>query len=423
MQFRRFLPIFIIVFTNILGAGVILPILPLIAEGEFGATAFQAILLGAVFFAAQFLAAPWLGRLSDHIGRRPVLIGSQIGTVLSFVMFAFAQRLGLALAEVVPAVGASGGLIVLYAARILDGITGGNITTARAYIADVTNDEERAQALGLLSAAFGVGFIFGPAFGGLLSKISLVAPFVGGAVITSGSVLLTTLTLAESLPPEKRTAVHEQEKEIPLREFLQDNRVFLILLITFVVMLAFSALQSTFPLYMERVAFPDAPDKATVARNVGLILGFLGVVMVLTQGVLIGPLVKRLGEQQVVVTAQFLLVIAFAGLAVATNAWWVVLFLIPAAVGQGINQPSLQALMTRFGTPKTQGRLLGLFQSASSLGLIFGPIWSGYMFEHVGPRAPYWVAVPLLLMSGMLALVLRRQVLPVSRMSVHDHAV
>ena len=186
MNTRRLLPIFVIVFTNILGAGVILPILPLVAEGQFGATALQATMLASAYFAAQFIAAPWLGRLSDRYGRRPVLIVSQIGTILSFVLFSLAAPLGEVLDSAGLTLAISGGLIILYLARILDGITGGNITTAQAYITDVSTPETRAQSLGLISAAFSLGFIFGPAFGGLLAGYSLVAPFVGAGYYQHG---------------------------------------------------------------------------------------------------------------------------------------------------------------------------------------------------------------------------------------------
>ena len=184
MTLKRIFPILLIVFTNLLGAGVILPVLPLYAVGQMGATAQQAALLGTAFFGAQFLAAPWLGRLSDRYGRRPILLVSQIGTVFSFILFIFAVPLGMWLdSRGIPS-GISGGLAMLFVARILDGLTGGNITAARAYISDVTGPEERATSMGYLSAAFGAGFIFGPAFGGLLGSLGPVVPFMGAAIMT-----------------------------------------------------------------------------------------------------------------------------------------------------------------------------------------------------------------------------------------------
>ena len=166
MERKRLYPILLIIFTNILGAGVIIPILPLYAQGEFNGSILQITLLASAFFGAQFLAAPWLGKLSDRFGRRPILIISQVGTVLAFILFIFAGQIGQSIDGLNLSLPLSGGMIMLFAARILDGITGGNITTAQAYISDITTDENRAQGLGLLQAAFGAGFIFGPAFGG-----------------------------------------------------------------------------------------------------------------------------------------------------------------------------------------------------------------------------------------------------------------
>jgi MFS transporter, DHA1 family, tetracycline resistance protein len=411
MDRKRIIPIFTIVFTNIMGAGVILPILPLVAEEQFGASAFQATLLAAVFFAAQFVAAPWLGRLSDRIGRRPVLIISQIGTVFSFVLFILAGSIGQWLDQNgLTAAGMSGGLIMLYIARTLDGLTGGNITTAQAYITDVSTEETRAQALGTLSAAFGLGFIFGPAFGGLLANISLVAPFVGAAVITSGSVLLTILLLKESLPATTR-ADGVRRVQIPLRHVVRERTILLILLITFVVTLSFASLQSTFALYAERVVFPGQGSRV-VARNVGLMLTFLGLISVLTQAFFIRPLVEQFGERKVILIGQTSLLIAFAGLSLVSSPLLVTLFTAPVAFGNGVNQPNLQALMTRFSTERERGRLLGIFQSANSLALILGPVWAGYVFDRINPRAPYRIAVPLLLVGIGLSALLQRRAIP-----------
>jgi MFS transporter, DHA1 family, tetracycline resistance protein len=418
MNFRRILPIFIIVFTNILGAGVILPILPLVAEGQFVATVLQATTLGAVFFAAQFIAAPWLGRLSDRIGRRPVLIVSQIGTVLSFVMFSLAAPIGNQIDASGIQMGMSGGLMILFLARILDGITGGNITTAQAYISDVSSEDNRAQALGTLSAAFGLGFIFGPAFGGFLATVSLVAPFIGAAIITSGSVLLTAVMLKESLPPEARATVIPGGKQTPASYFVKMPTVFLILTITFAATLAFSALQSTFALFAERVLYPEIDDAAVVARNVGLILTVIGVFTVLTQGILIKPLVQNYGERTVVIIGQAALMIAFAGLAAASNPWLVTFIGPLIAMGNGLTGPSLQSLITRFGSRQDQGQLLGIYQSARSIALIIGPIFAGLLFQAISPRAPYITAVPLIAISIGLGTLLKRQAIPSQQVQV-----
>ncbi len=409
MDRRRLITIFLIVFTNILGAGVILPVLPLYAEGQMGATAFQATALNTAYWAALFLAAPWLGRLSDIYGRRPVLIASQLGTVLSFIMLIFATQLGAGLENAGIRLGISGALLIAYLARTLDGITGGNITTAQAYITDISTPETRAQALGTISAAFGLGFIFGPVFGGFLATINVTAPFVGAAVITAGSVTLTTLTLKESLSPELRAARRlSKQTDVTTQQLLRDRGILLVLITIFMIMLAFASLQSTFALYADRVLFPDLNSSQEVARNVGLLLSLVGIVSVITQLSLIRPLIQRLGERRLVIVGILSLTLGFLGIGLAQGVLLVVLSLIPVSFGQGVNQPSLQAIITRFGPDKMRGQLLGIYQSASSLALIAGPLWGGYVFERIDPHAPFLLSIPLLLLAAGCGFLLLR---------------
>jgi MFS family permease len=405
---RRRLTIFFIVFSNILGAGVILPILPLFAEDEMGATVFQATLLNTAYWIAMFVAAPWIGRLSDRFGRRPVLLVSQSGTVLSFVVLIFALPLGSALESAGLRLGISGALALAFAARTLDGLTGGNITTAQAYMADISEPSERAQSLGLISAAFGLGFIFGPVFGGFLATVSLTAPFIGAAIITAGTVLLTYVTLKESLPPEERYQSGTVEERLPLRQLLRARGVIYILLTVLLSRLAFAALQSTFALYADRILFPEM-DPQRVARNVGLMLAFVGVISVITQLALIRPLIHRLGEHRLVLVGIAAIAIGFLGVGSTTAVWLAVVSMAPIAFGQGVNQPSLQSILTRFGARRVQGQLLGVYQSASSMALIFGPIWGGWVFERVNARAPYLYAIPLLLLALVFAGLLARE--------------
>lgn len=409
MDRRRLITIFLIVFTNILGSGVILPVLPLYAEGQMGASAFQATALNTAYWAALFLAAPWLGRLSDSYGRRPVLIASQLGTVLSFILLIFATQLGAGLDDAGIRLGISGALFIAYLARTLDGITGGNITTAQAYITDISTPETRAQALGTISAAFGLGFIFGPVFGGFLATINVIAPFVGAALITLGSVTLTTFTLQESLSPEIRAARRQSKQtNVTTQQLLRERGILLVLFTIFMVMLAFASLQSTFALYADRVLFPELNSSQEVARNVGLLLSLVGVVSVITQLALIRPLVQRLGERRLVIVGILTLTLGFLGIGLAQSVLLVILSLIPISFGQGVNQPSLQAVITRFGPDKMRGQLLGIYQSASSLALIAGPLWGGYVFERIDPHAPYLLSIPLLLLGAGCAFLLLR---------------
>jgi DHA1 family tetracycline resistance protein-like MFS transporter len=413
VDFKRLFPILLILFTNILGSGVIIPILPLYAEGQFAGTVVQITLLSALFFGAQFLAAPWLGSLSDRFGRRPVLLVSQMGTVLAFVIFIFAAPLGQALGSMGLSLPLTGGMLMLYIARVVDGITGGNITAAQAYVSDITTDENRAQGLGYLQGAFGVGFIFGPALGGFMASFGPVVPFIGAAAITAGTFLLTLFTLEESLPPEERSDGTNRNRIIPSPRILMGDRVLaLILAIAFVASLAFSVLPATFSLYADRVLFPSRPIGQGPEVYIGLMLTFHGLVTVVTQVALLRPLVDRLRERRVLLLGEIALTVGLFGLGFFGGAVVATLFLAPFAFGQGTSQPTLQALITRMGHGKSRGEMLGYYQAARSLALIGGPIWGGFIFEAVSPQAVYQVGGVVMLVAVGLAILLLRQELP-----------
>jgi DHA1 family tetracycline resistance protein-like MFS transporter len=422
LDYRRLFPILLIIFTNILGAGVIMPILPLYAEGQFGGTVVQITLLSSSFFAAQFLAAPWLGRLSDRHGRRPVLIVSQMGTVLAFLLFILAGPLGRLIDSWGLALPLTGGMVMMYVARILDGVTGGNITTAQAYISDVTSHEDRAQGLGLLQAAFGLGFVFGPAFGGLLSNLGAVAPFVGAVLITTGTLLLTVFTLKESLPPEKREELQpagSRESGTSLRDLVAQRPFLLVLLIGFFASLAFSALPAIFALFADRELFNELARPERTQLYIGLMLTFLGMMQVVTQLAFLKPLVTRLGERRLLLVGQSSLMVASIGMSQAEGAIVATLLLAPYAFGRGVSEPSLQSLVTRFGDERARGRLLGLYQSARSLALIFGPVWAGFAFEQISPRSVFLIGAVITLIALTFALLLLRQPMATARPQLH----
>jgi DHA1 family tetracycline resistance protein-like MFS transporter len=413
LDWKQLYPILLIIFTNILGAGVILPILPLYAEGQFGGTILQITLLSSVYFGAQFIAAPWLGRLADKYGRKPVLILSQMGTVLAFTLFIFAGPLGTLIDGLGPGLPLTGGLLMLFVARGLDGITGGNITTAQAYVSDISTEEERAQALGMLQAAFGAGFIFGPAFGGVLANYGPVIPFIGAAIITTGTLLLTTFTLKESLPPEGRSAEPaERRSGIPFNEIIAMRGLVLLLVVGFFGSLAFSAVPSTFALYADKVLFASAPDPQRAQLYIGLMLTFNGLMQVVTQIGLLKPLIQRLGERRLLLVGELAIIASFLGVAPATSAIVVTALFAPFAFGRGVSEPSLQSLVTRFGSERTHGQLLGLYQSSRSLALIIGPIWAGITFQTISPQAVFLVGSGIMSIAFLFALMLQHAEIP-----------
>jgi len=393
MDRRRIIPIFLIVFVNFLGGTIVLPILPLYAQRHFDASPEQVTLLQASFFLAQFLAGPVLGRLSDRYGRVPLLIISQIGTVISFLMMGAAQS-----------------LTMLFAARILDGITGGNIIVAQAYITDVTPREQRTRALGLVFMAFGLGFIFGPGLGGSLAAfLGETSPFWVGGAVTFLTVLLTWFTLDESLTAEQRAARREQNVKMKPADVLGNTPLLLILVIGFAAQFSFSLFQSTFALFGEAVLFPqNTPQEANL--GIGLLLTGIGIGQFGTQVFLIQRLVRRFGEPTLVFLGAALRGLGVLSLAVFTSPWLVgPVSLITFAVGSGIMMPSLQSLATTTTRDDLRGGVLGVYQSATSLGIIFGSALGGVLFA-ISPTRPFLVGGVLFLCLLFPAALLARRV-------------
>lgn len=368
---KRLIVILLIVFVQLVGAAMVLPILPLYASREFGMTPTMITLLNTAFFAAQFIAGPFIGRLSDNYGRVPILLVSQIGTVIAFLMLGFGQTVW-----------------VLFFARILDGITGGNIIVAQAYITDVTEPEDRTKALGYLFAAFGVGFIVGPAVGGILSStFSYQTPYIFAATAAAIVVILTYVVLEETVTDEQK----EENKrgggsKMTIGGVLTNVPLVGILVITFGAQMAFAMLQSTFSLFGEAVLFVENPDRAEL--GVGLLFAMVGVGQIVTQGALLGRLVKQFGDGAVVFIgtiirsiSMFVIVI----IAIPLSAG-VALFLF--AMGTGLQMPALQSIITETVPKNQRGGALGLYQSAQSLSIIVGSAIAGMMFE-IDPATPY----------------------------------
>jgi DHA1 family tetracycline resistance protein-like MFS transporter len=405
-------PIFLIVFTNLLGAGMIMPVLPLYAVDLFGGSELQAAMLATAYYAAMFVAAPWLGRLSDRYGRRPVLMISQMGTIVSFLMFIVAAPVGAKIDQLDINLGLGGGMMIFFLARTLDGITGGNITAAQAYVSDVTSKENRTQGLGFLAAGFGLGFIFGPAIGGLLGGINTLAPFIGATTVTTITFMLTTFMLKESLTEERRSTSREKAPPITFREAISNRDYLLIVILGFIQVLAFSAIPPTFSLYAARVIFSEATDITVISRNIGIMLAFLGMFNVTVQMGLLKPLVARFGERNLVAIGQTVFMLTMFTYPLFTTPVLASLMFAPLAFGRAISDPSLQSLVTRFGTDRTRGRLLGIYQSALSLGFIFGPIWGGWTLENITPAAIFWIGGIIVTPAVVLAYIIRTRSLP-----------
>jgi MFS transporter, DHA1 family, tetracycline resistance protein len=392
----RLVTILLIVFVQFVGASMALPILPLLAKRSFDLDPEAITPLLASFFAAQFLAGPLIGRLSDTYGRIPVLIVSQVGTVISFLMLVFAQSVPM-----------------LYASRILDGITGGNIVVAQAYITDITPKERRTQSLGLLFAAFGVGFVVGPALGGVLSSFfGTRAPFLFAAMAASVVVYMTWSNLDETLTPEQREANRTAGKNsLSPVQIITNIPLVNVLIIAFVAQLGLGLLQATFALYGDDIIFADYNQRITDI-GIGLLLAMVGVGQVFTQTMLLDRMVQRFGEGWLLVIGNALRALSLLLFAVLTGPFLGVPAIIFFAVGSGLLIPSLQTMITNTVDDRYRGGALGLFQSITSLAIIFSTFYGGRIYTQ-DPTLPYWIgaglSVAVLVPAVILALWARRQ--------------
>jgi DHA1 family tetracycline resistance protein-like MFS transporter len=372
---RPLVIIFLTIFVNLVGFGIIIPLLPFYAQ-TFGASPFAIGLLFAVFSVAQLVASPVLGGLSDRHGRRPVLIFSLAGTVVSFVMMATAQS-----------------LVVLFIARIVDGLSGGNISTARAYVADVTEPKDRARAYGLIGAAFGLGFILGPAMGGLLSKISYTAPIWAAAAITLAATVLAWIWLPETV---RRTSAGSEMPFRYLGDLLQRPGVRRVLVIDFVYWFSFAIFQTTFALFAARRFGFDAPQT-------GYLFAGFGVLGAVIQGVFIRPVVRRLGDKPTFIVGLVFAALGLVGAAFAHSVPLFVVALVPLALGIGFGHPTMASLVSRAGRADEQGRVQGAAGAMESLGRALGPVWGNSSLQRFGDGMPYLSAAVCIVVTLLLS--------------------
>jgi len=372
---RPLLIIFLTIFVNLVGFGIIVPLLPFYAE-TFGASPVVIGLLFAVFSLCQLAAAPALGDLSDRYGRRPILIFSLLGTVVSFVMLALAHSVAM-----------------LFAARIVDGLSGGNISTARAYVADVTEPKDRARAYGLIGAAFGLGFILGPALSGVLAPISYTAPIWAAAAVTLVATVMAWAWLPETV---HRTHAGSGNPFRFLPALIRRATLRRVLAIDFIYWFAFATFQTTFALFAARRFGFDA-------GRTGYFFAAFGVLGAVIQGGLIRPVVARIGDK-----STFMLGLAFAatGLVAAALAPSVTVFaagLVPMAFGIGFGHPTMASLVSRAARGDEQGRVQGAASAVESLGRTIGPVWGNATLQQFGESTPFLSASALLVVTMVIA--------------------
>ena len=371
---RPLLVIFLTIFVNLIGFGIIIPLLPFYAE-TFGASPLVIGLLFAIFSVCQLVDAPVLGAWSDRYGRRPILIFSLLGTVVSFVMLAVAHS-----------------LTMLFLARIVDGLSGGNISTARAYVADVTEPKDRARAYGLIGAAFGLGFIFGPALSGVLAKVSYTAPIWAAAGITLAATAVAWFWLPETVH-RAQAGTGMPFRNLP--EMLRRPDLGRVLVIDFVYWFAFAIFQTTFALFTSRRFHFDA-------SQTGYFFSAFGILGAIVQGGLIRPIVRRLGDKPTFILGLLCSVVGLIGATLTHSVTVFAATLVPLAFGIGFGHPTLSSLVSRTAREDEQGRVQGAASAVESLGRTVGPVWGSASLQRFGEGVPYVSAAAFLLLTLLI---------------------
>ena len=368
------IPIFLIVFVDVLAFTLVMPYLPFFSE-RFGASPLQIGLMITVFSLCQFLSGPVLGKMSDRMGRKPILMVSQLGTCMGFIVLALSQNLAM-----------------VYFARILDGITAGNLTVAQAAISDVTKPEARAKAFSLIGVSFGLGFFVGPAISSALLHFGTQAPAWGAAVISAFSIITTFLLFKD--------VSHLNDEKVPFRmnfkELLEGLNLKIIshyfkipnlkpyLYQNFIFNFSFSAQISCFAIFAERSL--TYRDHAFGPREVGYLYAYLGFMGIAIRSSIIARLIKKFGEK---VTSKIGFIaqgVGFIGYAFVHSIPSLLLTATISSLGSGLIRPTLGALMSRQVGPKEQGAIFGVSQSLASLASIVAPLIAGYLLSHYSPQ-------------------------------------
>jgi DHA1 family tetracycline resistance protein-like MFS transporter len=358
-------PIFLIVSVDVLGLTIILPLLPFYAE-KFGASPSVVGLLVSTYALCQLIAGPMLGRMSDHMGRRPLLLVSQMGTFIGFLILAYANALW-----------------IIFLSRVIDGLTAGNLSLAQAYISDVTKPEDRAKSFGLIGIAFGMGFLIGPGISGYLSQFSYQYPIFAAAALSATSILATYFLLPSTTPQAADAATPRKFTVLDwgnYARYFRQAELAPLLWQFFAFTMAFSIFMSGFPLFAERrFAWHGHPFGP---KEVGYIYAYLGLLGVILQGGLIGPLVKAFGELTLVRAGFFF---GMVGLAVLGFTYTIPLLLVVSAAassGTGLVRAVLTSLITQKAGRSEQGVVLGLTQSLNSIAQIIAPAIGGLLIDH-----------------------------------------
>jgi DHA1 family tetracycline resistance protein-like MFS transporter len=365
--------LFLVVVIDLIGFGIIIPLLPFFAV-HYQASPYEVGLLMAIYSLTQFAAAPFWGRLSDRIGRRPVLLISLAGAVLAYLWLGIAEELW-----------------VLFVARAVGGFMAGNISAAFAYVADITTRETRAKGMGMIGAAFALGFTIGPAIGGILAgsdpiNADFQSPAFAAAGLSGFALILGVFTLKESLSDKIRQRIAEKPKDTRAKQFglaLKKPNIRLLLLLSFLAIFAFAGVEATFAMWSHR-KYGWGPEQN------GYLFALIGLSGALIQGGLIGKMTKQFGEANLILQGSIALAIGIGLVPFATEIWMLIIIMLIAVYGFSIISPSLNSLISLQTSEEDQGVMMGVARSATTLARVGGPAWAGTLFSVLGMDWPYF---------------------------------
>jgi len=381
MKRPSLLVIFLSVFIDLIGFGIVMPLLPIYAR-DFHAPGYLIGLIMASFSVMQFLFAPMWGGLSDRIGRRPVILISNAGSAVAYALFALASTKG-----------GQTGLFMILASRIFAGICGANLSVASAYIADVTPAEKRSRGMALIGVAFGLGFIFGPAIGSFSARQwGMPGPGWVAAAICAANVLFAIFVLQESRRPDSESAVKRARINQWAHTFAQPT-VGLLIILYFLAIFCFGAFETTFGLLVTPLGYDE--------KNVGYLIAYCGLITALVQGV-IGRLVKQFGERRVIPVSLIAAGLGLLMLPFVTSTAGILVGLAVLAIGSGINRAPTLGLLSILTPPNEQGAMQGVAQSAGSLARILAPVFAASIFD-VSHAAPYLACAGIAVLAGLFA--------------------
>ncbi len=380
------LTLFLIVLVDLIGFGLYIPLLPFFAE-HYNASPFTVGLVMAMFSLTQFIAAPFWGHISDKYGRKPILMIGMAGSVVSYIWLGFADTLWM-----------------VFAARALNGFMAGNIAAAFAYMADITTRENRAKGMGIIGAAFGLGFIAGPAIGGILAgsdpaNADFATPAFAAAGLSALALILTLTVLKESLSPEIRATRAIEPRQTRLQQFraaMERPAIIQLLTLIFLATFVFAGLEATFAMWSRR-QFGWGPEQN------GYLFAGVGIASALIQGGLVGRMAKRIGEKAMVIQGGIALAVGVFMIPFSDSLGLLIIAMLIAGYGFSIITPALNALVSLQASERDQGGMLGLTRSASTLARVAGPAWAGLLFAMLGKDWPYFGGAVVMLVVIVLA--------------------